>query len=95
MTSFHKNLFQIETGVLGVMATASLKKLTKDPSNENESQNLLNYVDVILGDAKFLGDKELEENAKMIIALFKRQKEERTAEKVTLLLNRFKELVWN
>lgn len=95
LTGSHKNLFRIETGVLAVMVAASLKKLAKNPSDENESEKLLNYVDVILGDAKFLGDKELEENAKMIINLFKKQKEERTSDDVILLLNRFKELVWD
>lgn len=95
LTGSHKRLFQIETGVLAVMVTASLKKLIETPSDQNESAKLLSYVDVIIGDAKFLGDTKLEENVKMITVLFKKPVWERKSQDIRLLLNRFTKLVWN
>lgn len=95
LTGSHKRLFQIETGVLAVMVTASLKKLVENPSDENESAKLLSYVDVIVGDAKFLGDVKLEENMKMITVLFEKPVWERKSQDISLLLNQFTKLVWN
>ena len=95
LSGSHKRLFQIETGVQAVMVAASLKKLAKNPSDENESAKLLTCIDVIIGDAKFLGDKKLEENAKMITNLFQKPTEERNHQNINVLLNQFTKLVWD
>lgn len=90
----HKRLFQIETGMVAVMVAASLKKLMENPLDKNEIETLLNYVDVLFGDAKFLGDKDLEENAKTIRDFFKKSNKEPTSLEISLLLERFRELIW-
>ncbi|HXW01985.1 MAG TPA: hypothetical protein VD828_01255 [Candidatus Nitrosotenuis sp.] len=84
----------IEAGVTTVWILNSLKKLEKNPSDKNEIENLLNHVDVVMGDAKFLGNKQLEESAKMIISLFNGDKV--TSQKslqIRSLIEQFKPLI--
>ncbi|HEY8109258.1 MAG TPA: hypothetical protein VIG05_00115 [Candidatus Nitrosotenuis sp.] len=90
----HKRIFQIETGMVAVMIAASLKKLMESPSDKYQIDTLLNYVDVIIGDAKFLRDDDLEENAKTIRDFFMKSEERRTSLEISLLLDRFRELIW-
>ncbi len=90
----HKRIFQIETGMVAVMIAACLKKLMENPSNKYQIESLQNYVDVIIGDAKFLGDKDLEENAVMIRDFFMKSNDENTTLEISLLLDRFRELIW-
>ncbi|WP_268541369.1 hypothetical protein [Candidatus Nitrosotenuis cloacae] len=92
--SSYRRLFRIETEVRAVMIVSSLKKLVSDPSNKGEIEALLNNADVVIGDAKFLGNKALEENTKVITSTFKKPKEQRTSSEINLLLNRFTEIVW-
>jgi hypothetical protein len=90
----HKRIFQIETGMVAVMIASSLKKLMENPSDKNQIEAVLNYADVLMGDAKFLKDPVLEENAKMIMAFFMKHKENGTRLEISLLLDRFRELIW-
>jgi hypothetical protein len=90
----YKRIFQIETGMIAVMIAASLKKLMENPSDKYEIEILQNYVDVIIGDAKFLGDKDLEKNAIMIRDFFMKSNNENTSLEISLLLDRFRELIW-
>lgn len=91
----HKNLFQIEAGVTSVWILDSLKKIEKNPSNKNEIEKLVNYADVIVGDAKFLGDKELEEIAKLIVDLFRGDKvTEQKSIEISTVIERFKNVVY-
>lgn len=76
------------------MIVASLKKLMNDPDNKGEIEELLNNADIIIGDAKFLGNKALEMNTKNIISLFKKPKEQRTNSEINMLLDEFTERIW-
>ena len=90
----YKRLFMLEAGITTVWILDSLKKLEKNPSDKNEIKNLLNHVDVVMGDAKFLGNKQLEESAKMIISLFNGDKV--TSQKsleIRSLIEQFKPLI--
>ncbi len=90
----YNSVFQIETGIVAVMIAASLKRLMQNPSDKNEIESLLNNADVVIGDAKFLGDTALEENMKMIVSLFKEPREKITCLEVSSLLSQFTNLVW-
>lgn len=90
----HKRIFQIETGMRAVMIAASLKKLMENPSDKYQIKTLLNHVDVIIGDAKFLRDDDLEENAKAIRDFFMKPNDDNASLEISLLLDRFRELIW-
>jgi hypothetical protein len=90
----YRRLFRIEVGITAVWILNSLKKLEKNPSDKNEIKNLLNHVDVVMGDAKFLGNKQLEENAKMIMSLFNGDKITRQKSlEIRSLIEQFKPLI--
>jgi len=90
----YRKLFQIEAGVTAVWILDSLKKLEKNPSDKNEIKNLLNHVDVVMGDAKFLGNKQIEESAKMIMSLFNGDKITRQKSlEIKSLIEQFKPLI--
>ena len=68
----HRRVFQNETQSLTVSMVKSLQKIGRDPLDRNEIERLVNSADVVVGNAKFLEDRELEERAKMIVTLFSR-----------------------
>jgi chemotaxis protein histidine kinase CheA len=66
----YRRIFQSEMETLTVSIVESLQKIGKNPSDKNEIEKLVNSADVVVGSAKFLEDRELEERAKMIVTLF-------------------------
>lgn len=86
----YRELFQDEARKMTISVVKSLQQLKENPSDKNEVERLLNCADVIIGDAKFLEDKELEEGAKIIINLFKGTKDARwRSTEICRLLERF------
>lgn len=66
----YRRVFQNEAQTLTVSMVESLQKIGRNPSDSDEIEKLLRSADVVVGSAKFLEDVELEERAKMIVALF-------------------------
>lgn len=94
LKSSYQKIFQIEAAVTSVWILDSLKKLEKNPSDKKAIESLRNYADVIVGDAKFLRNKELEDIAKIIINLF--EGDSLTPQKVTeirTIIDKFKNAV--
>ncbi|TBR09809.1 MAG: hypothetical protein EPO62_04520 [Candidatus Nitrosotenuis sp.] len=66
----YRRIFQSEMETLTVSIVKSLQKIGENPSDKNEIEKLVNSADIVVGSAKFLEDRELEERAKMIVTLF-------------------------
>lgn len=66
----YKNAFQAECNVLSQAVLGSLLKLAANPKDKQELSKLVQSADTIMGDARFLQDKELEQNATEIVKSF-------------------------
>lgn len=66
----HKEAFQSECNVLSQAVLGSLLKLAVNPRDKQEMYKLVQSADTIMGDARFLEDKKLEQNATEIVKSF-------------------------
>lgn len=66
----YKNAFQAECNTLSQAVLGSLLKLATNPKDKQELSKLVQAADTIMGDARFLQDKELEQNATEIVKSF-------------------------
>ena len=66
----YKKAFQSECNVLSQAVFGSLQKLATNPKDQQELTKLVQAADTIMGDARFLEDKELEQNATDIVKSF-------------------------
>lgn len=66
----HQIAFEKECSHLSFMVLGSLQKLASNPTDIEELHNLVQAADTIMGDARFLQDKELEQSATMIVKSF-------------------------
>ncbi len=73
----YQHAFQKECDHLSQMVLGSLLKLASNPTDTQELCNLVQSADTIMGDALFLQDKDLEQNATMIVKSFKDAKDVR------------------
>ncbi len=73
----YQKAFQKECNHLSQMVLGSLQKLASNPTDEHELTELVQAADTIIGGARFLQDKELEQNASMIVKSFKNTKDVR------------------
>lgn len=73
----YKAVFQKECNQLSLMVLGSLQKLSINPTDRQELSKLVQAADTIIGDARFLQDKELEKQATSIVKSFKKIKDVR------------------
>ncbi len=66
----YKKIFQSECDTLSQAVLGSLLKLAVNPKDKQELSKLVQSADTIMGDARFLEDKKLEQNATMIVKSF-------------------------
>ena len=66
----HKEIFKSECNTLSQAVLGSLLKLAANPKDKQELSKLVQSADTIMGDARFLQDKELEQNATTIVKSF-------------------------
>jgi len=66
----HQEIFQFECNTLSQAVLGSLLKLATNPRDQQELSKLVQSADTIMGDARFLQDKELEQNATNIVKSF-------------------------
>jgi chemotaxis protein histidine kinase CheA len=66
----HKEIFQSECNTLSQAVLGSLLKLASHPKDKQELSKLVQSADTIMGGARFLQDKELEQNATNIVKSF-------------------------
>lgn len=66
----HQKAFRAECNNLSQMVLGSLLKLASNPKDMQELVNLVQTADTIMGGARFLQDKDLEQNATMIVKSF-------------------------
>lgn len=66
----YKKAFQSECNTLSQAVLGSLLKLAANPKNKQELSKLVQAADTIMGDARFLEDKKLEQNATDIVKSF-------------------------
>ncbi len=66
----HKITFQKECEIHTEKILACLHNLKNHPKNVTEIQTILESADIIIGAAKFLENKKLEEQAKFIVSFF-------------------------
>ena len=70
LTQKHKEVFQSECNTLSQAVLGSLLKLAANPKDKQELSKLVQSADTIMGGARFLEDKELEQNATEIVKSF-------------------------
>jgi chemotaxis protein histidine kinase CheA len=70
LTQKHKEVFRSECNTLSQAVLGSLLKLAANPKDKQELSKLVQSADTIMGDARFLQDKELEQNATEIVKSF-------------------------
>ena len=70
LTQKHKEVFQSECNTLSQAVLGSLLKLAANPKDKQELSKLIQTADTIMGDARFLEDKKLEQNATYIVKSF-------------------------
>ena len=63
----YQKLFQKECNLLSLEIVHRLEKIVKDPQNITEMNKVLQSVDTMIGDAKFLNGEQLESWPTMII----------------------------
>ena len=63
----YQKLFQKECNLLSLEIVHRLEKIVKDPQNITEMNKVLQSVDTMIGDAKFLNGEQLESWPMMII----------------------------
>ncbi|MGQ0605544.1 MAG: hypothetical protein ACT4OD_01120 [Candidatus Nitrosotenuis sp.] len=73
----YKKAFQKECAGLSQMVLGSLQKLASKPNDEQEIKNLVQAADTMIGGARFLQDKELEQDASLIVKSFTEVKDVR------------------
>lgn len=73
----YKEAFQKECNQLSLMVLGSLQKLSINPTDRQELSKLVQAADTIMGDARFLQNKELEEQATSIVKSFVRVRDVR------------------
>lgn len=66
----YKKAFQSECNVLSQAVLGSLLKLAANPKDKQELSKLVQSADTIMGDARFLEDKKLEQTATEIVKSF-------------------------
>lgn len=66
----HKKAFESECNTLSQAVLGSLLKLAVNPKDKQELSKLVQSADTIMGDARFLQDKELEQSATEIVKSF-------------------------
>jgi chemotaxis protein histidine kinase CheA len=66
----YKEIFQSECNTLSQAVLGSLLKLAASPKDKQELSKLVQSADTIMGNARFLQDKELEQNATNIVKSF-------------------------
>jgi len=66
----HKITFQKECEIHSEKILSSLYQLKINPKNKTQIQVLVQSADIIIGAAKFLENKKLEEQAKFIVISF-------------------------
>ena len=66
----YKNAFQSECNTLSQAVLGSLLKLATNPKDMQELSKLVQNADTIMGGARFLQDKKLEQNATDIVKSF-------------------------
>ena len=66
----YKKAFQSECNTLSQAVLGSLLKLATNPKDQQELTKLVQAADTIMGDARFLEDKKLEQNATDIVKSF-------------------------
>ena len=70
LSETHKKAFQSECNALSQAVLGSLLKLAENPKDQKELSKLVQSADTIMGDARFLQDKTLEQNATNIVKSF-------------------------
>jgi chemotaxis protein histidine kinase CheA len=66
----HQEIFQSECNVLSQAVLGSLLKLAASPRDMQELSKLVQSADTIMGNARFLDDEKLEQNATDIVESF-------------------------
>lgn len=66
----HKITFLNESQALSKKILDCLYELKEDPKNKEQIQRLVQSADILVGAAKFLQDKNLEQHAKLILKTF-------------------------
>ena len=66
----HKKVFESECNVLSQAVLGSLLKLAANPKDKKELSKLVQNADTLMGDARFLHDKKLEESATDVVKSF-------------------------
>ena len=66
----YTDVFQSECNALSQAVLGSLLKLATNPKDKQELSKLVQSADTIMGDARFLKDKKLEQNATDIVKSF-------------------------
>ena len=66
----YKKAFQSECNVLSQAVLGSLLRLAANPKDKQELSKLVQSADTIMGDARFLEDKKLEQSATDIVKSF-------------------------
>lgn len=66
----HKAAFLNECQFQAKKILDCLGKLLEDPQNKEQIQRLVQSADILVGAAKFLQDKDLEQHAKLILKTF-------------------------
>jgi hypothetical protein len=72
LSETHKKAFQSECNALSQAVLGSLLKLAEKPKDLEELSKLVQSADTLMGDARFLQDKMLEQNATDIVKSFTR-----------------------
>jgi hypothetical protein len=72
LSETHKKAFQSECNALSQAVLGSLLKLAEKPKDLEELSKLVQSADTLMGDARFLQDKTLEQNATDIVKSFTR-----------------------
>ena len=70
LSEIHKNAFQSECNVLSQAVLGSLLKLAENPKDQQALSKLVQSADTIMGNARFLQDKTLEQSATDIVKSF-------------------------
>jgi chemotaxis protein histidine kinase CheA len=66
----YKKVFESECTTLSQAVLGSLLKLAANPQDKKELSKLVQSADTIMGDARFLQDKKLEETAADVVKSF-------------------------
>lgn len=70
LSEIHKKAFRSECDVLSLAVLGSLLKLAENPTDQKELSKLVQSADTIMGNARFIQDKKLEQNATDIVESF-------------------------